>query len=116
VAFEHGHRMDEFNRDGDWRGQFITELVFVAPFLRKLDPDRREMYHYLSAADVYYHNFFFNKPISVFVMGHTHVPDLSYVRFYNRGTKRDGYKKGSICKTCIDKKIENHERKFPKNL
>jgi UDP-2,3-diacylglucosamine pyrophosphatase LpxH len=106
LAFEHGHRMDEFNQDGDWRGQFITELVFVAPFLRSLDPDRREMYHYLSAADVYYHHYFFGEPISVFVMGHTHVPDLTVIRFWRRPAKRLGYRDGSICMTCIDNKIQ----------
>lgn len=81
VAFEHGHRMDSFNSDGDWRGQFITEAVFVAPFLRELDPDRRSMYHNLSAADVYYHRNFLGKPISVFVMGHTHSAQLAYIQY-----------------------------------
>lgn len=96
VSFEHGHRMDSFNQDGEWLGPFLTELVYVIPCLRKLDPDRREQYHRLSAADVYYHNFFLNKPISVFVMGHTHVPQLVYVRFWKR-PKEPG---DSVCRTC----------------
>ena len=112
IAFEHGHRMDSFNQDGKWQGPFITEMVFVAPFLRTLDPDRREMYHYLSAADVYYHNCFSGcgDPISVFVMGHTHIADLAYVQFWKRRDEPDGYRRGSICMTCIDQRIESEKR------
>jgi hypothetical protein len=95
ISFEHGHRMDAYNQDGNWMGPFITELVFVLPFLRKWDPDRREQYHRLSAADVYYHNYLLKRPISVFVMGHTHIPQLAYVRLWAARKAKE-----SVCATC----------------
>ncbi len=105
MAFEHGHRMQTSNFDGKLLGSFMAELVFWAPGLRYLEPDRRELYHRLSAIEVYYHNYLMNKPISVFIMGHTHKADLKYIKFY-RLQPSDLRRKKSFCITCIPPKIE----------
>lgn len=100
MAFEHGHRMDDFNVDGNWLGAFITDLVYWMPILRKLDPDRREIYHRLSAIDVYYHNYLLDRPISVFIMGHTHQADLKYILFRRLP---EGDIRNSFCSSCRNK-------------
>lgn len=103
ISFEHGHRMDSFNQDGEWKGPFITDLVYWIPPLRVFDPNRLEMYHRMSAVDVYYHNYFFAKPISVFVMGHSHMPQLNYIQFcrLQPGDIRQGK---NSCITCNEKR------------
>lgn len=97
IFAEHGHRMDGYNQDGNWVGPFITELVYYFPFLRWLDPDRREEYHRLSAIELYYQKRFLKKPgFSIFVMGHTHKPDLVVIEIY----RKPGEIQGSFCLDC----------------
>ncbi|MCG7851848.1 MAG: hypothetical protein MIO92_04945 [Methanosarcinaceae archaeon] len=103
ISFEHGHRMDVFNQDGEWKGPFITDLVYWCPPLRLLDPDRVELYHRMTAVDVYYNNYLIGKPISVFVMGHSHMPRLDYIQFcrLQPGDRREGK---NACLTCKEAK------------
>ena len=97
IFAEHGHRMDDFNQDGKWAGPFITELVYYLPQLRWLDPDRRPQYHRLVAIDLYYRKRFRKDGgFSVYVMGHTHKPDLAKIEVY----RKPGEIPGSFCLDC----------------
>ncbi len=97
IFAEHGHRMDDFNQDGKWHGPFITDLVYYLPFLRAMDPDRRTQYHLLAAIELYYQKKFLNKPgFSLFVMGHTHEPDLVVIDIY----RKPGSIPNSFCLEC----------------
>jgi UDP-2,3-diacylglucosamine pyrophosphatase LpxH len=78
---EHGHRGDASNRDGAKDGQFLTNEVFEYPFLRKLDPDRRQVFLEVAArlaVETALHSP--EQAFCVYVMGHTHSGYLSRVR------------------------------------
>jgi UDP-2,3-diacylglucosamine pyrophosphatase LpxH len=106
VLFEHGHRMEPMlfgwvwpNRDGSSVGPFITKVVNKVPWLRAIQgswllPIPRPDYHRFSALEVCHDNYDVAAegdstgedlgPISVFVMGHTHQPNLKYVQMVRR--------------------------------
>ncbi len=78
---EHGHRGDASNRDGAKDGQFLTNEVFEYPFLRKLDPDRRQVFLEVAARlAVETAQQRPEQAFGVYVMGHTHSGYLSRVQ------------------------------------
>jgi UDP-2,3-diacylglucosamine pyrophosphatase LpxH len=102
IFAEHGHRMDKSNQDGYWLGPFITEMVYYLPGLRAFDELvwDRENYHRLSAIELYYRWLLKQPPFSVFVMGHTHKPELMVMEIY----RKPGQVPGSLCRECSKKK------------
>jgi hypothetical protein len=110
LAFEHGHRTDTFNEDGSNWGPFITEMVYWLPFLRALDPDQHPKYHAMSAIDVYYHNYWWEQPISVFVMAHSHAAELKYILL--GGVLPEDDRRDTLCATCYRKNHPNNRNRM----
>jgi hypothetical protein len=74
LFVEHGHRGDSFNADGARMGYWVTNQVFQYPFIRSMDPDRRNNFITTAAES------FLKRPdFCVYVMGHTHSPCLGEV-------------------------------------
>jgi hypothetical protein len=74
LFVEHGHRGDPQNADGARMGYWVTNQVFQYPFLRELDPDRRQKF-----VDTAAESFAKRPDFCVYVMGHTHSPCIGEV-------------------------------------
>jgi len=109
LWFEHGHRWDEYNRDGCAFGAGATNLGYywwhniggrseIGKFVRKQDPkaSKQEQKCYQAGAAVWYllvrskenllwlskqTNMENVKPFGIYVCGHTHSADLVEIRF-----------------------------------
>lgn len=88
VLFEHGHRADEYNRDGVRRGWEITQLAFVDRRVRELEglgPNRRPQYmahsvrHHLSSYLRAQQRSDPGRLVRLFVMAHTHAPFFTHI-------------------------------------
>jgi len=77
LFLEHGHYLDQSNRDGATAGHDMTQLVFDWDFMRSLDPDRRRIWIVGAAARFMEHRQ--RRPFFLYAMAHTHSPFLCEV-------------------------------------
>jgi len=82
IQVEHGHRADEFNKDGALEGHAITQLVFIERLVRLMDPDRRAKNYFPYAALKFRDT---GKDMKLFVMAHTHAPYLAPIFVTGQG-------------------------------
>ncbi len=94
IFAEHGHRLEAVNKDGNWQGAFIADLAYLVPEFRSLELVWQRIMNFIGdsqttinkkliAIDLLYSELKDKKPkFSVFIMGHSHVPDLCEIHWY----------------------------------
>ncbi|HEY6946100.1 MAG TPA: hypothetical protein VI431_13240 [Candidatus Acidoferrum sp.] len=80
IFIEHGQRVDSSNQDGATRGHNFTNKAVDHPVLKEFDCVRRPSFVTGAAAYWVAHNGDFG----LYVMGHSHEPELEYVDVYHQ--------------------------------
>jgi len=80
MFIEHGQRVDSSNQDGATKGHYMTNMAVSHSTLKEFDCVRRSSFVTGAAAYWVAHNGDFG----LYVMGHSHEPELEYVDVYHQ--------------------------------